>query len=348
MMQTVILKCPPDDLEEAARILRRGGLVAFPTETVYGLGANALDEEAVAAIFHAKGRPADNPLIVHLASVDDLPQVVASAPPEAAILARRFWPGPLTLVLPRKEGVPLITTGGLETVAVRVPDHPLALELISRSKVPVAGPSANLSGRPSPTTAAHVLEDLGGKVDVIIDGGPTGVGVESTVLDLTASPPVLLRPGGVTWEALEEVLGKVILDPAILAKEPIETGPVRSPGMKYRHYAPKAKVYLVEGQDADRVAARVDSLAAELAAAGMRVGILATAEGAAQCQRGLVLIGGSRRDPAALAASLFAHLRTFDHLDVDVVVVEGIKPVGLGLAVMNRLRKAAGYNIVEV
>ncbi|NLN17562.1 MAG: threonylcarbamoyl-AMP synthase [Firmicutes bacterium] len=346
-MRTVVLKCPPDDLEKAAQVLREGGLVAFPTETVYGLGANALDEKAVAKIFHAKGRPPDNPLIVHLASAEDLPQVVASIPPEAIVLASRFWPGPLTLVLPRKDEVPLITTGGLETVAVRVPDHPLALELIRRSGVPVAGPSANLSGRPSPTTAAHVLEDLGDKVDVIIDGGPTGLGVESTVLDLTTSPPVLLRPGGVTWEALEEVLGKVILDPAILAKEPIEEGPVRSPGMKYRHYAPKAKVYLVEGQDEERIAARVDSLAAELAAAGLKVGVLATAEGAARCGRGLVLIGGSRRDPAALAASLFAHLRTFDRLDVDAVVVEGIKPVGLGLAVMNRLRKAAGYNIIE-
>jgi|LSQX01.3.fsa_nt_gb L-threonylcarbamoyladenylate synthase len=348
MMQTVVLKCPPDDLEEAARVLREGGLVAFPTETVYGLGANALDEEAVAKIFQAKGRPADNPLIVHLASVEELPQVVASVPPEAAVLARRFWPGPLTLVLPRKEEVPLITTGGLETVAVRVPDHPLALELIRRAGVPVAGPSANLSGRPSPTTAAHVLEDLQGKVDVIIDGGPTGLGVESTVLDLTASPPVLLRPGGVTWEALEEVLGKVTLDPAILAKEPVKEGPVRSPGMKYRHYAPKAKVYLVEGQDEDRIADRVASLAEELAAAGMKVGVLATAESAGRCGRGLVLIGGSRRDPAALAASLFARLRTFDRLGVDAVVVEGIKPVGLGLAVMNRLRKAAGYNIIEV
>jgi len=210
-------------------------------------------------------------LIVHLASVEELPQVVASVPPEAAVLARRFWPGPLTLVLPRKEEVPLITTGGLETVAVRVPDHPLALELIRRAGVPVAGPSANLSGRPSPTTAAHVLEDLQGKVDVIIDGGPTGLGVESTVLDLTASPPVLLRPGGVTWEALEEVLGKVTLDPAILAKEPVKEGPVRSPGMKYRHYAPKAKVYLVAGQDEDRIADRGASLAEELAAAAARI-----------------------------------------------------------------------------
>ena len=193
-MQTVVLKCPPDDLEEAARVLREGGLVAFPTETVYGLGANALDEEAVAKIFQAKGRPADNPLIVHLASVEELPQVVASVPPEAAVLARRFWPGPLTLVLPRKEEVPLITTGGLETVAVRS-RSPAGFELIRRAGVPVAG-QARTSRAGSPTTAAHVLEDLQGKVDMIIDGGPTGLGVESTVLDLTASPPVLLRQEG--------------------------------------------------------------------------------------------------------------------------------------------------------
>ena len=340
----------PEIIEWAAAILRAGGLVAFPTETVYGLGANALDPGAVAGIFRAKGRPPDNPLIVHVADRETVYRLARRVDGRAVRLMELFWPGPLTLILPRQEGVPPEVSAGLETVAVRMPAHQAALDLIRAAGVPVAAPSANLSGRPSPTTAAHVWDDLGEQIDVILDAGPAGIGVESTVLDLTASVPVILRPGGVTREELEAAAGEVRLDPAAggggedagsAGKDgPAAVSRPRSPGMKYRHYAPRAPLILVEGE-ARQAAAKVRELAELKSAAGLKVGILASAEAAPFYPRGEILAAGSRRQPEQIAARLFSALRRFDELGVDVIIAEGVEPAGLGLAVMNRLRRAA-------
>ncbi|MGE5576346.1 MAG: L-threonylcarbamoyladenylate synthase [Syntrophothermus sp.] len=364
-------------IDEAAAVLREGGTVAFPTETVYGLGANALDPAAVRGIFAAKGRPADNPLIAHLASRKTLGELVGEVPPPVEerlnLLIDRFWPGPLTLILPRKPVVPDVVTGGLETVAVRMPDHPVALALIAAAGVPVAAPSANTSGRPSPTTADHVAADLDGKVDMIIDGGPTGVGVESTVLDLTTQVPTLLRPGGVTYEELKALLGGVDLDQGLLSQGLLSQGLLsrahndhkdeghfrpRSPGMKYTHYAPRARVILVEGPDVEAIARAVAGVAQKLVGAGQRVGIMATYESEAFYRRRfageragiapepVIRSAGTRQDSGTIAATLFKLLREFDTSGVDVIIAEGIPATGLGFAVMNRLRKAAS-EIVE-
>lgn len=360
-MKTEVLPIDPltpaaEFIRRAAEVLRRGGTVAFPTETVYGLGANAWDAAAVRRIFIAKGRPSDNPLIVHVAHRRGVEEVVRAVPPEAEELMRSFWPGPLTLVLPRHPAVPDAVTGGLETVGVRMPAHPVALAFIEAAGVPVAAPSANRSGRPSPTEAGHVLEDLDGRIDLVLDAGPTGVGVESTVLDLTCRPPVLLRPGGVTLEELRSVLGEVAVGgPAGAAEQP------RSPGMKYAHYAPRAPMVVVEGPvSPSALAQAVWVLATEEAKAGRRVGILATAETAPFYQQmastrlpagtfsPLVLVVGERSRLATVAAGLFATLRRFDASGVDAIVAEGVPEEGIGLAIMNRLRKAAGYRIRRV
>ncbi|MCL2337318.1 MAG: L-threonylcarbamoyladenylate synthase [Firmicutes bacterium] len=345
-------------MQKACAILLAGGLVAFPTETVYGLGANALDERAVARIFAAKGRPADNPLIVHFAAAARLNPFFKRLPPMAWLLAERFWPGPLTLVLKNDYGFSAAVTGGLGTVAVRVPAHPVALALLGALGVPVAAPSANVSGRPSPTTAAHVLDDLEGRIDLVLDGGPAWLGVESTVLDLTGERPVLLRPGGVTLQQLEAVVGPVSLDPAV--NDPAwaesenegesESKQPRSPGMKYTHYAPKARVLLFDGADSAGVAAKILAEAAALTGAGQRVGILACRdhESSYREQGYDVIAAGWREDPAPLAASLYEALRCFDRIPVDVILAEGVPARGLGLAVMNRLFKAAGGNVVKV
>lgn len=332
-------------MAQAAAILRQGGLVAFPTETVYGLGANALDEVAVAGIFQAKGRPQDNPLIVHVAEQEQLYDLVQSVPSCARDLIGRFWPGPLSLIFKKAPQVPLRTTGGLDTVAIRMPDHPVALKLIAEAQVPVAAPSANVSGRPSPTTAAHVHRDLAGRIDCIIDGGPTGIGVESTVLDLTSTPPMVLRPGGVTVEELREILGRVDLDPALEEERTVRIA--RSPGMKYRHYAPVARVHLVLNRPG--VEKRVEALAGELAKAGRRVAVMAPAESIPLYTNGQLLLEpmGQVQKPVTIAANLYGLLRKMDHLGVDDIVVQGIEEKGLGLAIMNRLRKAAGGRIVS-
>lgn len=337
-------------IEEAAGILRSGGLVAFPTETVYGLGASALDPGAVAGIFRVKGRPPDNPLIVHVADRGMVEQLTFPVNDRARQLMQVFWPGPLTIILPRKKEVPPEVSAGLPTVAIRMPAHQVALELIRAAGVPVAAPSANLSGRPSPTTAAHVLADLGEQIDVILDGGPAGIGVESTVLDLTSPVPVVFRPGGVTIEELSAVLGEVRLDPLAagpaVADDPEKDYQPRSPGLKYRHYAPRAPLILVEG-DPRWTAMKARELATRQYAAGMRVGILACAESAGSYGHGHVLVAGSRRQPEQIAARLYSVLRRFDELGVDVIIAEGIEPAGLGLAIMNRLRRAAG-EVVKV
>jgi len=340
-------------LDYAAEVLRSGGLVAFPTETVYGLGANALNAGAVEGIYHAKGRPSDNPLIVHIADTDTLKDVAETIPQAAKPLMEKFWPGPLTLIMPKSEKVPEIITAGLNTVAIRMPSHPVALALIKKAGVPVAAPSANSSGKPSPTAAEHVWLDLAGKVDIIIDGGKSDVGVESTVLDVTVQPPQILRPGGVTKEQLEKVLGNVSLDPGLSQNPGItSTSPPKSPGMKYRHYAPKATMYLIRGSR-EKVAAEISSKAQAFTKNGAYVGILATDETFPLYQEStsgtcFILSMGSGKNPESLAANLFSCLRKFDEKQVDVILAETTGTDGIGLAVMNRLTKAAGGNIINV
>lgn len=358
-MKTRVLRTDPfrqDEavIDEAAQVVARGGLVAFPTETVYGLGADALNPQAVRGIFAAKGRPEDNPLIVHVAHVTDLAELVKEMPPVVNSLAKHFWPGPLTLILPRHSIVPDAVTAGLDTVAVRIPDHPVALALIRKSGCPIAAPSANRSGRPSPTEAQHVLEDLGGRIDIIVDGGPSGIGVESTVLDLTAAHPVILRPGAVTAEQLEPLLGPVATDPAADggAEDAVDgqqrervDGPVRSPGMKYRHYAPQTPCVLYEGNGEAVFAAVVQRVRAERSA-GVRVGVLATEENASMYDADAVCVVGRRAEPETVARGLYRCLRQLDEAGVDLIIMEGVDPIGLGAAVMNRMRRAAAYRTV--
>ena len=332
-------------LAEAAAILREGGLVAFPTETVYGLGANALDETAARRIYEAKGRPSDNPLIAHIADFEALAPLTAEIPEAGRKLAEAFWPGPLTMVFKKSGVVPHGTTGGLETVAVRMPSDPVARELIRLAGVPIAAPSANTSGRPSPTRAEHVLQDMDGKIEMIVDGGPVGIGVESTIVDVTEEIPTLLRPGAVTMEMLRSVLGETAVDPAI-------TGPMRAdikpkaPGMKYRHYAPKADLTLVEGET-DAVVSRINALAAEKLGAGQRVGIICTEETKDRYPAGILKSSGMRANEATVAHNLYAVLREFDDLEVDCIFSESFQTDDLGQAIMNRLNKAAGYHKIQ-
>ncbi|MFA7466830.1 MAG: L-threonylcarbamoyladenylate synthase [Desulfotomaculaceae bacterium] len=333
---------------EAGAVLRAGGLVAFPTETVYGLGASALDEQAVAGIFKAKGRPADNPLIVHIDSFASLGQYFPLITERVRLLAAHFWPGPLTLVLKGGDRFPAVVSGGLGTVAVRVPAHPVALALIRAAGVPVAAPSANVSGGPSPTTAAHVLDDLDGRIDLVLDGGPAGLGVESTVLDLSGALPVILRPGGVTPRQLEAVLGPVKLDPAVNGAS--GDAKPRSPGMKYTHYAPRAPVVLFDGDNRAGIVKRILAEAENMAARGQRVGILTCRDNELMYQgRGYAVIAtGWRDDPGSIAAALYESLRCFDRRSVDAILAEGVPAKGLGLAVMNRLLRAAGGNVIKI
>ena len=346
MMKTLYVKIrdPVQDMKKicgAARLLVEGKLVAFPTETVYGLGGNALDEKAVAAIFEAKGRPLDNPMIVHIASPADLGHLCREVPPQAKALAARFWPGPLTLVLPAREGISPLVTGGLATVALRIPRHPVALALIRAAAVPVAAPSANRSGRPSPTRASHVLEDLDGRIAAVLDWGPCSVGVESTVLDMEANPPRILRPGGVTLEELQQVLPRVL--PA--AGGPVAPGEAPpSPGVKYRHYAPRSPLYLLLGEPG-AVRQKIRNLCSQYREKGLKVGLLAASswETPPGC---LAMNLAGKDDPQRAASLLFAFLRDMDGEGVDVILAEGLPEQGMGAAVMNRLRKAAGKNIL--
>ena len=321
-------------LDRAAEILRSGGLVAIPTETVYGLGANGLDEQAVARIFEVKGRPQDNPLILHVAGAEELTKWCRDIPEEAWALTEKFWPGPLTLVLPRREAVPLRVTAGLETVAVRCPDHPLTREVLRLAGVPVAAPSANLSGKPSTTTAAHCVHDLWGKVEAILDGGPCRVGVESTILDLSVTPPRVLRPGGVTLEQLRSLLPETEMDPGL-----VKAGETpKAPGMKYRHYSPQAEVRLLRGEKirfADYVNSLPDTGTAVLCFAGE--------EGLFPGK--LALAYGREEAPETLAAGLFDSLRALDTPEVKLICARCPSEEGVGRAVVNRLKKAAGGKI---
>lgn len=343
----------PDAIAEAAEVIRRGGLVAFPTETVYGLGANALDADAVRRIFEVKGRPATDPLIVHIAHVGQLGQVASQVPPEARRLALAFWAGPLTLIVPKKAVVPDVVTAGLASVAVRVPAHRVARALMETVGVPVAAPSANRFARPSPTRAAHVLEDLGGRIDLVLDGGPTPIGVESTIVDCTVSPPVLRRPGGVTREQLLAHVPDLVVE-----SRAAETGaPQPAPGQLLRHYAPRARVTLYQGAP-EAVVERVGRDARQLAGQGTRVGILAPEEeamalapriaGLASSGRVVVRAYGPRRDPEQAARLLFDTIRALDAQGPDVMLAIGVGAEAIGAAIQDRLRRAAEGRVVTV
>lgn len=333
-MPTQLLPATPKNIARAAEIIQNGGLVAFPTETVYGLGANALDADAVTRIFVAKERPSHDPLIVHLSGLDQLPAVARSAPPAAQALAAAFWPGPLTLVLPKQPAVPALVTSGLDTVAVRVPDHPVAQALLAAAGVPIAAPSANRFGHTSPTTAQHVWHDLHSRIDAILDGGPTPIGVESTVLDVSTAPPRILRPGGVTAEMLEAVIGPVVA----LRREAAGDDGLPSPGLLETHYAPRAELIFCQGP------AAAEALAAELVAAlaaGRRVGVLALDAEADELAQAGALVYPLGADLSSVARRLYAGMRWLDAQEVDVILCRDFGSDGLGLAIRDRLTRAA-------
>ncbi|WP_406686064.1 L-threonylcarbamoyladenylate synthase [Rossellomorea vietnamensis] len=324
---------------DAAKILQQDEVVAFPTETVYGLGANATSDTAVEKIFKAKGRPSDNPLIVHISNKEQLEGLVEEIPSDASTLIDAYWPGPLTIIFKNKENVfSERVTAGLDTVGIRMPDHPVALSIIEAAGLPIAAPSANRSGKPSPTTAQHVIDDLEGRIAGVVDGGETGVGVESTVVDCTGEIPVILRPGGITKEQLEEVVGKVEVDPSLKEGK----GAPKSPGMKYTHYAPDAPVYLVDGTKED-----VQRLVDEKKAEGLKVGVLTTEERMDWYQADLILSAGRRDDLKTVAQHLYDTLRAFNRSNVDIIFAEMFPEEGVGLAIMNRLQKAAGYRVIK-
>ena len=344
-METIIRKIDknnldPEVIEEAGNILKNGGLVAFPTETVYGLGADALKEEAAKKTYAAKGRPSDNPLIVHIADYEDLKAVAVNIPAKTDALAAHFWPGPLTMIFEKSEIVPYGTTGGLDTVAVRMPSDPVAAAVIRAAGGFVSAPSANTSGRPSPTTAQHVSEDLDGKIDMILDSGSVDIGLESTILDMTVEPPMILRPGAITADMFEEVIGPVSVDETILGSESNKAP--KAPGMKYRHYAPKADLKIVEGP-----MEQVISYINEQAEKG-RTGIICTEETRSRYPKGDIKCVGTRKDELSIASHLFAVLREFDEDGVEQIYSESFKAPGLGEAIMNRLLKAAGHQKVDV
>ena len=325
-------------IDEAVALLRRGEVVAFPTETVYGLGADATSDAAIAKIFASKGRPGDNPLIVHIGDIEQLGAVVSEVSVVARKLMDAFWPGPLTVILPRAAGLSEKVTAGLPTVGVRLPAHPVALALLQAVDLPIAAPSANVSGRPSPTRAAHVVDDLNGRIAGILDGGAAEVGLESTVIDCTAHPPAILRPGAVTREQIERVIG-----PVEMARGQGDTiDAPKSPGMKYTHYAPKAPMVIVEGSDAffrQVIAAARDK--------GQTVGILVTEENKQSYEADVILTCGTRQDAATIANRLYDALRAFDQAEVDVIYSESFSRVGIGEAIMNRLRKASGDRVIR-
>ena len=330
----------PADASDAARVIRCGGLLGIPTETVYGLGANGLDPAAVGRIFTAKGRPQDNPLILHIPSADWLERFCEDIPPQAKTLADRFWPGPLTMILKRKAIVPDAATAGLDTVGMRCPDCAVTREIIALADVPVAAPSGNTSGRPSPTTAAAMLEDMDGKIQAIVDAGPCAVGVESTIVDLTVTPPRLLRPGGVTLEELEDALGEVAVDEAVRRLMAPGEHP-KAPGMKYRHYAPKAPVTVVKG-DPDETAGYI------AARMGEASGVICFDEYRGYFRGHPVETIGPAADQAEQARRIFDALRAFDQLPVTDIWAQSPDDSGIGLAVTNRLNKAAGFHIIEL
>ena len=350
-MNTIYAKTDPDDIdmsviEKAGSIVKQGGLVAFPTETVYGLGADALCGASSKKIYEAKGRPSDNPLIIHIAELEDIYRIVKIVPPEALALAKRYWPGPLTMIFDKAPNVPKETTGGLDTVAVRFPSHPVAKAFIKAAGGFVAAPSANLSGRPSPTTGKHVAEDMDGRIDMIIDSGPCDIGLESTIIDMTSDVPMMLRPGYVNEEMLRDVLGDIEKDPAVFGNTDENIMP-KAPGMKYRHYAPKGRLSIVSGESdkvteyiRDRIASRKE---------GVRIGVIACSSDVSYYgSADLVADAGSRTNETEIAARLFDILRRCDEERIDEIYSEEFNTPQLGLAIMNRLIKAAGHSIIKV
>jgi L-threonylcarbamoyladenylate synthase len=351
-MNTIIANAnEKNTIAQASKILQSGGLVAFPTETVYGLGGNALDADAAARIYAAKGRPSDNPLIVHIADTEAVYELASEVPDKARMLMEAYWPGPLTIILPKKDIVPDGTTGGLKTVAIRMPSHPAALQLIRESGVYIAAPSANTSGRPSPTKASHVIEDMTGKIDMIIDGGEVGIGIESTIVDLTSDVPAILRPGYITKTMIENIIGPVIIDPAIIHPTP-DMRP-KAPGMKYTHYAPKGELTVVECKASDssgqkKVAEKINELVNEKLSSGFRVAVIATEETRELYKCPHILTVGSAGKGETVAARLYAVLRECDELSADYIYSEAFNYGELGNAIMNRLLKAAGQRVIDI
>lgn len=358
-MDTIIAKVNKENLDEpeskealskAAEIIKNGGLVAFPTETVYGLGGNALDKEASKKIYAAKGRPSDNPLIVHICSLIELTEIASEVTPEMKILAEKFWPGPMTMIVNSNGKVPHETTGGLDTVAVRFPVHPVAMELIRRSGCMIAAPSANTSGRPSPTKASHVEEDLSGKIDMILDGGEVNIGLESTIVDMTVDEPTILRPGFITLEDIRETLGSCKMDPG-LSSENKNVRP-KAPGMRYRHYAPKANLSIVEGES-EKVISGIIAYATESEQGGTKTAVLSSDEHK-DSYKALEYLGirifdmGSFETEDDIARNLFDVLRKCDELNIGRIFSESFDTKRLGNAIMNRLLKAAGHSVIEV
>lgn len=332
-------------IKEAGRILRMGGLVAFPTETVYGLGGDALQKESSKKIYAAKGRPSDNPLIVHICCREAMEKIVKRIPAEAEVLAKAFWPGPLTMILPKSDAVPYETTGGLDTVAIRMPENKIALALIEAAGGYVAAPSANTSGKPSPTLAEHVREDLDGKIEMIVDGGSACIGLESTIVDLTERVPMILRPGYITKEMLEQVLGTEVAIDKTLLDAAAKQAP-KAPGMKYRHYAPKGELTIVSGEE-DAVTKAIRKLAEEKRCAGETVGIICTDETKLLYTAECIASVGARTDENAIAHHLYAILREFDAKQVTCIYSEAFSEKGIGQAIMNRLLKAAGHHVLQ-
>ena len=334
-----------ESLEKAGRIIKEGGLVAFPTETVYGLGGDALNPDSSKKIYAAKGRPSDNPLIVHVCRFEDVEKIVAEVPETARKLADAFWPGPLTMIMNKNDKVPYETTGGLDTVAIRMPNNKIALKLIELSGGYIAAPSANTSGRPSTTLARYCIEDLTGKIEMIIDGGQVGIGLESTIVDLTSDVPMILRPGYITAEMLRDVLGEISIDRTIIDSS--STQKPKAPGMKYRHYAPKGQLTIVQGSQ-DKVVEYINAETKNAASEGKKVGVIGTDSTRSLYEAEVVKSVGSRDDEKTIAHELFKVLREFDDENIDVMFSESFDDSGIGQAIMNRLLKAAGHNVVTV
>lgn len=331
-------------LKEAATVIKEGGIVAFPTETVYGLGANALNEDAVKKIFLAKGRPQDNPLIIHVAS-KEISDYVTEVPEVANMIIEKFWPGPLTIILNKKDIVPNVTSANLNSIGIRMPSNEMAKKLIELSGVPIAAPSANISGKPSPTDVGRCIEDLNGRVDYILGGEKSNVGVESTIVDCTVYPPIILRPGGITLEMLKEIDEKIEIDKGLMSK-PTEDFKPKAPGMKYRHYAPKAKVKIVLG-DRKKTIEKINEMVHNYIDEGKKVGVMASVENSLEYKDSEVIVLGSVNKMQEVAKNLFEALRKFDDIGVDIILSEAFDEKGVGIAVMNRLKKAAGYDIIN-
>lgn len=347
-INTKIVKLDPDNIDyniikEASEIINKGGVVVFPTETVYGIGADALNDEAVDKIFKAKGRPQDNPLIVHIADYNELYNLISDIPENAKLLADKFWPGPLTMILNKKDVLSDKITAGLKTAAVRLPVNKIALALIRESKKPIAAPSANISGKPSPTEVGHVIEDLMGKVDMIIDGGSTDIGLESTVVDMTSEVPMILRPGKVTKEDIINVLGKCDYDPSIIKND--DKLIPKSPGQKYRHYSPKARVILYKGS-IEKIIEKINNDYEKFSSEGYKAGIISTVQTDAYYIGKTKIMVGDRTKPLTISSNLFKVLRVFDHMEIDLILAEQVDDSGLGKAIMNRLSKASSQTII--